>query len=134
MNLTVEVITTSLLENFNEGRGISIIGRFNNEVEALSFTATNKPSIIFLDYKVKKENTALFINSLHVESPNSKVILCGNNLPDDIILSCMVCTIYGYLEAKDIERFLYQAICTVGEGEAWISRRLEGLLVGRLHG
>ena len=134
MNLTVQLITNSRLENLNEEKGINVIGCCNHEIEALNFTAMNKPAIILLDYKVKQEDTALFINSLHVESPDSKVILCGKNLPDDIVLNCMFCAIYGYLESRDIEQFLYRAICAVGKGEAWISRRLVGLFVGKLHG
>ena len=135
MNLTVQVITVSpQLTNVNEERGVNLIGSFDDEVEALKFTAINKPSIILLDYELEKENTVLFINSLHLETPNSKVMLFGNNLSDEIILSCMSSFISGYMEWRDVTKFLNKAIRSIEKGEAWVSRRLVGLLIYKLQG
>ena len=135
MNLTVQVITVSpQLINVNEERDVNVIGNFDNEVEALKFTMINKPSIILLDYEIEKANTELFIKSLLSESPESKVILLGNLLPDEIILSCLISSIYGYIEWKDVDKFLNKAIRSVGKGEGWVSRRLVGLLIRKLRG
>jgi len=135
MNLTVQVITVSpQLTNVNEERGVNLIGSFDDEVEALKFTAINKPSIILLDYELEKENTEIFIKSLLSESPESKVILLGKNLADEIILSCLISSIYGYIEWLDVDKFLNKAIRSVGKGEGWVSRRLVGLLIRKLRG
>ncbi len=135
MNLTVQILAApSLLSNLDSDDDIQIIGRFDNELDALAFLLTNKPAIILLDYAVENENTEILIKSLLSESPQSKVILIGENLPDDIILRCLVNAIYGYLEWHDVDTFLYKAILSVGKGEAWVSRRLVGLLIGKLRG
>ena len=73
-----------------------------------------------------------FINSLHLKTPNSKVMLFGNNLSDEIILSCMFSVISGYMESQDVAKFLNKAIRSIEKGEAWLSRRLVGLLIHKL--
>ena len=132
MNLTVLVVTASQLTDFNEENGVKVIGNFNNEVEALRFVEINKPAIILLDYEIEKENTELLVKALLIESPDSKVILLGEQLSDEIILNCLIGAIYGYLEWRDVDIFLHKAICSIGKGEAWFSRRLVGLLIERL--
>ena len=134
MNLTVQVIADFQLLSFNEVNDIKNLGSFDNEVDALQFTAINRPAIILLDYEIEQQNTELFIKSLLIESPDSKVILLGNQLSDEIILSCLISAIYGYLEWRDVDKFLHKAIRSVGKGEAWVSRRLVGLLIGKLRG
>lgn len=134
MNLTVLVVTTSQLASFTETSDINVIGNFNNQVDALQCVVVDKPAVILLDYEIEKANTGLLVKTLLVESPDSKVILIGEKLSDNIVLSCLVSTIYGYLERQDVEKFLHKAIFSVAKGEAWISRRLVGLLIERLRG
>ena len=132
MTLTVQLIKAPQLTRFNKESDINVIGSFDNEFEALKFAAINKPAIILLDYELEKENTVLFINSLHLETPNSKVMLFGKNLSDEIILSCMISFISGYMEWRDVAKFLNKAIHSIDKGEAWFSRRLVGLLIHKL--
>lgn len=132
MKLTVQVIATSQWVNFKEDSFIKLVGSFNNREEALEFTALKKPSIILLEYEAEKLNTELFVKSLLIESPDSRIIMLGQNLSDEIILSCLISAIYGYLERQDVNTFLQKAIFSVGKGEAWVSRRLVGLLIEKL--
>ena len=132
MTLTVQMISASRLINLNGESDIKILEGNDNEVEASEAVAMNKPSIILLDYDLEKENTELFIKSLLIESPNSKVILLGINLSDEIVLGCLVSAIYGYMEWHDVDKFLPKAIRSVANGEAWVTRRLVGLLLERL--
>ncbi|NOR79432.1 MAG: hypothetical protein GQ529_01155 [Methyloprofundus sp.] len=134
MNVTVQVITAAQRISFSEENDIEVIGSFNSEQETLEFAGTHKPAIILLGYEVEKTNSELFIQSLLIESPESKVILIGNLLSDETILNCLISAIYGYMEWQDIDKFLHKAICSVGKGEAWVSRRLVGLLIRKLRG
>lgn len=132
MDITVQVITHSEIASLNEQSGIDVIAQGSNEVDALKFCMSNKPSVILLDYDIQKSNTESFIQSLLMGSPNSRVILLGNHLSDDIILNCLIRSIFGFLEWQDIEVSLAKAVLSVGKGEGWVSRRLVGLLIGKL--
>ena len=134
MNLTVLAVTTSQLTGFIEENDIKVVGNFNNQVDAYQCVVVDKPAIILLDYDIEKANTEILVKSLLSESPGSKVILIGEKLSDNIILSCLVNAIYGYLEWPDVEKSLHKAIFSVAKGEKWISRRLVGLLIERLRG
>jgi len=134
MNLTVVVVAAPQLVSLNEESDIKVVGHFNNVMEALNCVVINKPTIILLDYEIEKSNTKLLVKSLLIESPESRVILLGNKLSDNMVLSCLISAIYGYLEWQDVEKFLHKAIFSVGNGEAWVSRRLVGLLIEKLRG
>lgn len=69
-----------------------------------------------------------------IESPQSKIIFLGKSVSDEIILDCLMIGIYGYLDSKDAEQFLNKAILSVGQGLAWVSRRLVGLLMEKFRG
>lgn len=131
MNLTVQIISASEIIDLKAETEIKVIGFYKDDVEALKVTEKQKPTIILLDYEIEKSNTGLYIKSLLIESPESKVILLGENLDEEIILSCLVSGSYGYLEWINVEKFLIKAIGAVGSGEAWVSRKLVGLLLER---
>ena len=134
MNLTVQTITQSAFFGLNADGLIKIIGNYWDEAEALRVSEKKKPSVILLDYEMEKTNTDIFIKSLLIESPDSKVILVGKNLSDEIVLNCLVSGLYGYLDWIDTKKFLNKAIHSVACGEAWVSRRLVGFLIGMLRG
>lgn len=137
MNLTVQIISLSerLLDldlDLDLACGIKLIGFYGDDALALKAVEIKRPAIILLDYAIAKDNTALYIESLLIESPNSKVILLGRGLTDGLILSCLMKGSMGYLEWQDIDKRLIKAIRAVDDGEAWFSRKLVGLLVGSL--
>lgn len=134
MELTLQIIATSEFLDLNLGNGFRVIGRYDNQVEALAAVVDSEPDVILLDYDLEKNNTELLIKSLLIESTESKIILLGKHLSDEIILNCLICGIYGCLESKDIRYFLNQAIVAVGQGQAWISRRHVGLLMEKFRG
>ena len=102
--------------------------------DALSIAEEKKPLVILLEYELEKLNTGLYIKSLLAGSHNSKVIFFGKDLSDEIILDCLSYGAYGYLENRDMDRFLLKAVHAVAEGQAWVTRRLIGLLIERIRG
>ncbi len=129
MAITVQIVSTRELLNLNDQRELKLLGSFADDVEALKVAEELQPAIVLLDHEIEKNNTALFIKALNIESPESKVILLGKNLSDEIVLNCLVSGSYGYLDWNDVEKFLIKTILAVSNGEAWVSRRLVGLLI-----
>jgi DNA-binding NarL/FixJ family response regulator len=134
MELTVQIITSSKLSDLHLGNDFEIVGCYDDDVKALVAVENIKPSVILLEYDLEETNTELYIRSLLIESPQSKIILLGKSVSDEIILDCLMIGIYGYLDSKDAEQFLNKAILSVGQGQAWVSRRLVGLLMEKFRG
>lgn len=132
MNLTIQIISNSELFNLNTSKEGEIINFSSDNVKALKEAEERKPGIIFLEYEIVGNNAELYIKSLLNESPDSKVILTGQNLPDSIIVDCLLCGLYGYVEMTDIKLLFTKIVSLVGQGEAWVSRRLVGLLIERI--
>lgn len=134
MDLTVQIITISEPLDFDLGRNVASICCYNGTTAALKVAEEQKPSVILLDYKLEELNTGLYIKSLLSESSTSKVIILGNDLSDEIVLNCLINGAWGYLEYKDMNKFLLKAVQSVGHGQAWVTRRLVGLLIERIRG
>ncbi len=129
MDFTTQVIavTKSLDLNF-EDKMVSI-RCYHEPIGILEVVGVYKPSVILLDYEFEALNTDLYIKTLLAESPKSKVILLGNDLSDEVILNSLIHGAYGYLQYGDMDKFLLKAIISVENGQAWVTRKLVGLLI-----
>jgi DNA-binding NarL/FixJ family response regulator len=129
---TVLIISTSKITNITNQLNHSIVAEAGDGVEGLKVLEKYQPTIAFLDYEIEGDNTSLYINTLLIESPKTRIILVGKKLPDEIVLNSLIGGCFGYIEWDDLERFFDKSIQIVGLGEAWVSRRLVGLLLERM--
>lgn len=132
MNITVQIISATTVPVASIKRKYTVIGEYVDGVDGLKIAEKYKPIIILLDHEVEQENTDIYINTLLIESPKSKVIMLGKNLSDEIVLSSLIHGCFGYLDWDDVDEFLEKALQFVGQGEAWVSRRLVGLLLEKI--
>ncbi len=134
MDFIVQIISISNSLGLDLESKVDSIRCYNDAVGALKVAEERMPSVILLDYELEELNTGLYIKSLLSESPNSKVIFLGNDLSDEVVLDCLIYGAYGYLEYRDMDKFLFKAVQSVGQGQAWVTRRLIGLLIERIRG
>lgn len=132
MNPTVLIISTTRFFDKTNPTGHSVVGEACDGVEGLKLIEKYQPTIVFLHYEVEGENTDIYIKTLLIESPTTRIILVGKQLSDVLIINSLVGGCFGYIDQEDIKRFFDKAIQFVGLGEAWISRRLVGLLLERV--
>jgi len=129
---TVQIITKSQSLSFNFEGDVESVHCYDDTADALQIAEDYQPGVILLDYKLEKLNTGLYIKSLLSESPSSKVILLGEYLAEEIILDCIIFGATGYLEYRDMDKLLSKAVQSVMHGQAWITRRLVGVLIERI--
>ncbi len=132
MKTIVHVITGESFD-FDVSNDIEILGIADNTTDALYEVSELQPAIIFLDYEIEKVNTEVFIKTLLIESPKSKLILLGSQLEDDTVVKCLFLGVFGYLDWADKDRFFNKVILAVGKSEAWFSRRIVGLALKNIH-
>ena len=132
MKTRVQVITEESFD-FDVSNDIEILGIADNTTDALHKVSELQPAIIFLDYEIEKVNTEVFIKTLLIESPESKLILLGSQLEDDAVVKCLFLGVFGYLDWVDKDHFFNKVILAVGKGEAWFSRRIVGLALQNIH-
>jgi len=120
--------------DFDISAEVEVLSTVNNTADTLDAVIKYHPAIVFIDYDVEKENTGVFIKTILAESPNSKIILLGRELSDDVVLSCLFIGAFGYLNWADKSRFFNKVIDVVAKGEAWFSRRIVGLALKNIHG
>lgn len=104
----------------------------NDGVVALNFATQQQPKLILLNYEITDSSTFDFISFLSAKSPDSKIIIIGDSISQEQILSCLLAGANGYLEQKSLGTFLNKAIEAVLNGEVWITRKMTALLLQRL--
>ena len=103
-----------------------------DEVQALNFVEEKQPSVILLNYDVRKEQTADYIVLIRKASVKSKVIIIADELSEENILKCLIAGAKGYQEIKQLEVYVDKLIRVVDAGEAWITRRMVAILLDSL--
>jgi DNA-binding NarL/FixJ family response regulator len=104
----------------------------NDEVVALNYATQQQPKMILLNYEITGSSSFDYISFLLNKSPDSKIIVIGNDLSQEQILSCLLAGANGYLEQKSLETFLNKAIVSILKNEVWISRKMTALLLEQL--
>lgn len=106
---------------------------YDDEVRALDAVEKSKPSIIIINYTMRKTATAKYISLLFKASSQSKIVLIAQKLTDNEILDCLAAGTKGYLQVDEVEKFINKLVKAVADGEAWISRHMVSKLLARLH-
>jgi len=127
-------VMTDKSVDFDVSTEVEMLDTVDNAADTLENVIKHHPVIVFIDYDIEKENTGIFIKTILAESPNSKIILLGRELSDDVVLSCLFIGAFGYLNWADKSRFFNKVIDVVAKGEAWFSRRIVGLALKNIHG
>ena len=133
MKTQIQVMTDKSVD-FDVSTEVEILDTVDNTADTLENVIKHHPGIVFIDYDIEKENTGIFIKTILAESPNSKIILLGSELADDVVVSCLFIGAFGYLDWADKSRFFNKVIDVVAKGEAWFSRRIVGLALKNIHG
>lgn len=132
--ITVQIIGGGQLLDALDDLHLEVIAQHTVVADGMNFTGQYNPDIILLDYNISMGNILILVNLLLQESPQSKIILIGEDLNDELIIDCLANGVYGYLPVNTMEVFLKKAVKAVHSGEAWINRKIAALLIARLRG
>ena len=108
------------------------VSYLEDEVQALNTTEKTKPSVILLNYKLRKAETDNYIKLLLAVSQESKIIVVADGLDEKNILLCLMAGARGYQNENRLNDYVVKMIKVVNAGEAWITRRLVTTLLNVL--
>ncbi len=102
---------------------------FNDEILALNAVEKQLPGLILLNFALRSEETATYIELLLAQSPTSCIVVIGTELSDKQILDCLVAGGKGYQNIRDLPQYIEKIIKAIAMGEAWITRRMTAYLL-----
>ena len=105
------------------------VSYFEDEVKALNAIEKTKPSVVLLDYALRKDETSDYIKLLLKISKESKIIVIANELNDDEVLNCLIAGAKGYQDSAQLNNYVLKMITVINAGEAWVSRRMVAKLL-----
>ncbi len=98
--------------------------RFDNATEAMNTLENVTEAVVLLNYAVKTDETAEFIEVLTQNNSTLKIIVIGRDLPDNDVILCFLAGAIGFQDNHTLDRYISKLVSVVQAGEAWISRRL----------
>ncbi|MCK5120780.1 MAG: response regulator transcription factor [Methylococcales bacterium] len=104
----------------------------DDEVQALIAVEKIQPSVILLNYEVRKEETADYIKLILKASIESKIIVIADQLSEEKIVNYIIAGAKGYQDVKQLQAYAKKIIKVVDAGEAWITRRMVAILLDEL--
>jgi DNA-binding NarL/FixJ family response regulator len=113
----------------DEGMCVSF---FDDEVKALNAVEKTKPSVILLEYGLRKAETDDYIKLLLNVSTESKVVVIADELNEEDIFACLIAGARGYQNINGLSEYAVKMIKVVDAGEAWITRRMVAKLLDAL--
>jgi len=105
------------------------VSYFEDEVKALNAIEKTKPSVVLLDYALRKDETSDYIKLLLKISKESKIIVIANELNDDEVLNCLIAGAKGYQDSAQLNNYVLKMITVINAGEAWVTRRMVAKLL-----
>ena len=112
-----------------EGLSISVS---DNDIIGLNSAIALKPSVILLDYHLRKQETPEYISLLVKGCLTSKIVLIADQLEEFDLMDCLIAGAHGYASIEMLDRQFNKLIAAIMAGEAWISRRMVGKVLDRL--
>ena len=113
-------------------KGIRVVGEARNGLEVIALTSNLKPHILLLNLNLLKGKEISLLLALRQKSPRTKVILLTRRVPESRILGALSYGAVGYIEEKDIIASLPKSVRLVDAGQAWVPRKMVGMILNRL--
>ena len=102
---------------------------FSDEIQALNAVDAQMPGLILLNYALRGEETAEYIDLLVSRCSASSIVVIGDDLGDGQVLKCLLAGAKGYQTSRDLAAYIKKIVKVVADGEAWITRRMTARLL-----
>ena len=102
---------------------------FNDEILALNAVEKQFPALILLNYALRGDGTAKYVELLMAQSPTTSIVVIGSELSEAQILECLVAGAKGYQNIQQLPIYIEKIIKAIALGEAWITRRMTAYLL-----
>lgn len=105
---------------------------FDDEIQAINAVEQQTPNLILLHYDVRGKDSTRYIDLLLTISPQTNIVVIGDNLSDEQVVSCLLLGAKGYQNIADLGVYIDKMIQVISKGEAWVSRRLTSCLLNAI--
>ena len=111
---------------------VANISLYIDEVQALNAVEIKQPSVVLLNYSVRKEETAEYIKLIVKASTDCKIVVVADELGQEKTLECLMAGAKGYQEIRQLDFYADKLIKVIDAGEAWITRKMVAILLDNL--
>jgi len=92
-----------------------------------------KPLVLLINLNQCTDDDSALLLSLRRECPEAQMVfLADDSIHEDKILKVLEIGAKGYLKYETVRHYLTKAIQVVGQGEAWVPRKMLGNIMGHI--
>ncbi len=108
------------------------ISLYIDEVQALNAVEKKQPSIVFLNYAVRNEETVEYIKLILKARTDCKIVVIADKLNQEKIVNCVIAGANGFQQIKQLGFYADKLLKVIDAGETWLSRRMEAVVLDNL--
>jgi len=105
---------------------------FHDEVGGLNAVSGKEPIVVLLHQNIMEERTAYYIKLLLESNTHSKIVVIGSAIGEVEQLNCLLAGAKGYQDLDKLSVYADKLVTVIGDGEAWITRRMTATLLDSL--
>jgi len=137
---TIDVLIADDHKMFREGleavlepeSGICIVGEAENGARAVEKCVRLNPDVVLMDIAMPEMNGLIACSLIRKRCPGTRVLMLSMHLKETYVLEALKGGASGYVLKDDAADELVLAVCTIAEGERYLSPRIVTLVVERL--
>ena len=137
---TIDVLIADDHKMFREGleavlepeSGICIVGEAENGALAVEACVRLSPDVVLMDIAMPEMNGLIACSIIRKRCPGTRVLMLSMHLKETYVLEALKSGASGYVLKDDAAHELVLAVCTIAEGERYLSPRIVTLVVERL--
>jgi DNA-binding NarL/FixJ family response regulator len=137
---TIDVLIADDHKMFREGleavlepeSGICIVGEAENGALAVEACVRLSPDVVLMDIAMPEMNGLIACSIIRKRCPGTRVLMLSMHLKETYVLEALKGGASGYVLKDDAADELVLAVCTIAEGERYLSPRIVTLVVERL--
>ena len=130
--INVLIIDNSEQIKLDSSGSVANIALYKDEVQALNIVEKKQSPVVLLNYAVRKDETAEYIELILNASIDCKIVVIADELSQEKILNCLTAGAKGYQEIKQLDFYADKIIKVLDAGEAWITRCMVAILLDSL--
>ena len=137
---TIDVLIVDDHKMFREGlkavlepeSGLRVVGEAENGARAVETCEQLSPDIVLMDVTMPEMNGLIACSLIRKRCPGTRVLMLSMHLKETYVLEALKGGASGYVLKDDAADELVLAVCTVAEGQRYLSPRIMTLIVERL--
>ena len=127
------IVLDGLASLVNAMDGTEVLGTATSVASALEAFDALSPDFVLTDYTLPDGNATQLVQQLREKAPELKILVLSMHTELYVVKEVLKAGVNGYLQKRDTQGELANALATIANGEVYVSAEINRLLLADMH-